>query len=87
MFRDQGAPEYGIELTEVVRSSLSSLYRQDLYTVKKSVLKIQEYIHEGANLKFYIPEFFNFKLLIPEYSPICRFWFQTAAYFLYSVNG
>jgi hypothetical protein len=48
---------------------------------KKSVLKIQEYIHEGANLKFYIPEFFNFKLLIPEYSPICRFWFQTAAYF------
>jgi hypothetical protein len=40
---------------------------------KKSVLKIQEYIHEGANLKFYIPEFFNFKLLIPEYSPIYRF--------------
>jgi hypothetical protein len=39
-------------------------------TVKKSVLKIQEYIHEGANLKFYIPEFFNFKLLIPDYSPI-----------------
>jgi hypothetical protein len=37
---------------------------------KKSVLEIQEYIHEGANLKFYIPEFFNFKLLIPEYSPI-----------------
>jgi hypothetical protein len=37
---------------------------------KKSVLKIQEYIHEGANLKFYIPEFFNFKLLIPDYSPI-----------------
>jgi hypothetical protein len=37
---------------------------------KKSVLKIQEYIHEGANLKFYIPEFFNFKLLIDEYSPI-----------------
>jgi hypothetical protein len=37
---------------------------------KKSVLKIQEYIHEGANLKFYIPEFFNFKLLIPEYSSI-----------------
>jgi hypothetical protein len=51
---------------------------------KKSVLKIQEYIHEGANLKFYIPEFFNFKLLIPEYSPIYRFWFQTAAYFSYS---
>jgi hypothetical protein len=48
---------------------------------KKSVLKIQEYFHEGANLKFYIPEFFNFKLLIPEYSPIYRFWFQTAAYF------
>jgi hypothetical protein len=50
---------------------------------KKSVLKIQEYmyIHEGTNLKFYIPEFFNFKLLIPEYSPIYRFWFQTAAYF------
>jgi hypothetical protein len=48
----------------------------------KSVLKIQEYIHEGANLKFYIPEFFNFKLLIPEYSPIYRFWFQTAAYFI-----
>jgi hypothetical protein len=44
------------------------------------VLKIQEYIHEGANLKFYIPEFFNFKLLIPEYSPIYS-WFQTAAYF------
>jgi hypothetical protein len=39
-------------------------------TVKKSVMKIQEYIHEGANLTFYIPEFFNFKLLIPEYSPI-----------------
>jgi hypothetical protein len=37
---------------------------------KKSALKIQEYIHEGANLKFYIPEFFNFKLMIPEYSPI-----------------
>jgi hypothetical protein len=37
---------------------------------KKSVLKIQEYIHEGVNLKFYIPEFFNFKLLIPEYSPV-----------------
>jgi hypothetical protein len=37
---------------------------------KKSVLKIQEYIHGGANVKFYIPEFFNFKLLIPEYSPI-----------------
>jgi hypothetical protein len=53
---------------------------------KKSVLKIQEYIHEDANLKFYIPEFFNFKLLIPEYSPIYRFWFQTAAYFFYSVG-
>jgi hypothetical protein len=51
---------------------------------KKSVLKIQEYIHEGANLKFYIPEFFNFKLLIHEYSPIWSFWFQTAAYFFYS---
>jgi hypothetical protein len=51
---------------------------------KKSVLKIQEYIHKGANLKFYIPEFFNFKLLIPEYSPIYRFWFQTAVYFFYS---
>jgi hypothetical protein len=37
---------------------------------KKSILKIQEYIHEGANLKFYIPEFFNFMLLIPEYSTI-----------------
>jgi hypothetical protein len=37
---------------------------------KKSVLKIQEYIHEGVNLKFYIPEFFNFKLLIHDYSPI-----------------
>jgi hypothetical protein len=48
---------------------------------KKSVLKIQEYIHEGANLMFYIPEFVNFKLLIPEYSPIYRCWFQTAAYF------
>jgi hypothetical protein len=53
---------------------------------KKSVLKIQEYIHEGANLKFYIPEFFNFRLLIPDYSPIYRFWFQTAAYFFYSVT-
>jgi hypothetical protein len=30
-------------------------------------MKIQVYIHEGANLRFYIPEFFNFKLLIPEY--------------------
>jgi hypothetical protein len=48
-------------------------------------MKIQEYIHEGANLKFYIPELFNFKLLIPEYSPIHKFWFQTAAYFFYSV--
>jgi hypothetical protein len=37
---------------------------------KKSVLKIQEYIHEGANLKFYIHEFLNFKPLIPEYSPM-----------------
>jgi hypothetical protein len=56
------------------------------YTVKKSVLKIQEYIHEGANLKFYIPESLNFKLLISEYSPIYRFWFQTATYFFYSVG-
>jgi hypothetical protein len=54
---------------------------------KKSVLKIQEYIHEGANLKFYIPEFFNNKLLIPEYSPIYRFWFQTAAYFFLQCRG
>jgi hypothetical protein len=38
----------------------SSLHR------KKDFLKIQEYIHEGANLKLYIPEFFNFKLYIPE---------------------
>jgi hypothetical protein len=37
---------------------------------KKDFLKIQKYIHEGANLKLYIPEFFNFKLYIPEYSPI-----------------
>jgi hypothetical protein len=37
---------------------------------KKDFLKIQEYIHEGANLKLYIPEFFHFKLYIPEYSPI-----------------
>jgi hypothetical protein len=37
---------------------------------KKDFLKIQEYIHEGANPKLYIPEFFNFKLYIPEYSPI-----------------
>jgi hypothetical protein len=37
---------------------------------KKDFLKIQEYIHEGANLKLYIPEFFNFKLYISEYSPI-----------------
>jgi hypothetical protein len=44
--------------------------RKKLGHCKKSVLKIQEYIQEGANLKFYIPEFFNFKLLIPEYSPI-----------------
>jgi hypothetical protein len=29
--------------------------------------------------------FLNFKQLIPEYSPIYRFWFQTAAYFFYSV--
>jgi hypothetical protein len=42
---------------------------------KKSVLKIQEYIHEGANLTFYIPQFFNFMLRIPEYSLIYRFWF------------
>jgi hypothetical protein len=37
---------------------------------KKDFLKIQEYIHEGANLKLYIPEFFNFKPYIPEYSPV-----------------
>jgi hypothetical protein len=37
---------------------------------KKDFLKIQEYIHEGANLKLYIPEVLNFKLYIPEYSPI-----------------
>jgi hypothetical protein len=48
---------------------------------KKSVQKIQEHIHEGANLKFYIPEFFNFKVLIPEYSPIYRVWFQTAFFY------
>jgi hypothetical protein len=30
---------------------------------KKSFLKIQEYIHEGANLKLYIPEFFNLSYL------------------------
>jgi hypothetical protein len=45
-------------------SSLSVAHR------KKDFLKIQEYIHEDANLKLYIPEFFNFKLYIPEYSPI-----------------
>jgi hypothetical protein len=45
---------------------------------KKSVLKIQEYIHEGANLMFYIPE-----LLIPEFTyievlvPNCRIPFFT----------
>jgi hypothetical protein len=27
------------------------------WNCKKYVLKIQEYIPEGANLKFYIPEF------------------------------
>jgi hypothetical protein len=52
---------------------------------KKDFLKIQEYIHEGANLKLYIPEFINFELYIPEYSPIlyrafgsnCRILFFT----------
>jgi hypothetical protein len=56
------------------------------YHCKKSALKIQEYIHEGENLKFYIPELFNFKLLIPEYSPIESFWLQTVSYFFYSVD-
>jgi hypothetical protein len=35
----------------------------------KSVLKIQENIHEGANHKFYITVFLNVKLFIPEQSP------------------
>jgi hypothetical protein len=47
-----------------IRKQLEALHR------KKDFLKIQEYIHEGANLKLYIPEFFHFKLYIPEYSPI-----------------
>jgi hypothetical protein len=55
------------------------VYGRSAYVIgphcKKSVLKIQEYTHEGANLKFYIPEFFKFKLLILEFSPLCRFWF------------
>jgi hypothetical protein len=42
---------------------------------KKSVLKIQEYIHEGKNLKFYFPKIFNFKLLIPEYSKLPHTFF------------
>jgi hypothetical protein len=46
-----------------------TLMQQQLHC-KKSVLKIQEYIQEGANLNLNIPEFLNFKLLIPEYSPI-----------------
>jgi hypothetical protein len=48
---------------------LSDISRQYVISwhCKKSVLKIQEYIHEA---KFYIPEFFHFKLLIPENSPI-----------------
>jgi hypothetical protein len=60
--------EYSGEITNHWQSYFCSLIRS--LHCKKSVLKIQEYIHEGANLKFYIPEFFNFKLLIPENSPI-----------------
>jgi hypothetical protein len=47
-----------------MRSQVAAIHR------KKDFLKIQEYIHEGANLKLYIPEFLNVKLYIPEYSPI-----------------
>jgi hypothetical protein len=38
------------------------------YTVKKKFLKIQEYIHEGANQKLIVPEFseFNFQEFFHE---------------------
>jgi hypothetical protein len=59
---------------------------------KKSVLKIQEYIHEGANLKFYIPEFLNSKLLIPMFNyiellvPNCCILFLQCLYYMVARN-
>jgi hypothetical protein len=58
------------KLEKVCHSALQKIRRQTATHRKKDFLKIQEYTHEGANLKLYIPEFFNFKLYIPEYSPI-----------------
>jgi hypothetical protein len=56
--------------SDIIQQFQKFVFKKSIPHCKKSVLKIQEYIHEGANLKFYIPEFFNFKSLIPEYSPI-----------------
>jgi hypothetical protein len=39
---------------------------------KNSVLKIQENIHEDANLKFHIPGFLNFQALFPEHNHLYR---------------
>jgi hypothetical protein len=52
---------------------------------KKDFLKIQKYIHEGANLKLYIPEFFNYKLYTPE-STYIELLVPTAAYFFFTVQ-
>jgi hypothetical protein len=53
----------------LVERHLKSWLNRTLFKIRPENSGIQ-YIHEGANLKFYIPDFFNFKLLIPEYSPI-----------------
>jgi hypothetical protein len=67
---------------------------------KKFVLKIQEYIHEGANLKLYIPEFLNFELyfwiftyvqvLVPNCSILFftvreAFYYSRKIYFFFSM--
>jgi hypothetical protein len=54
----------------LIKFILKNSFTSEVTHRKKDFLKIQEHIHEGANLKLYIPEFFNFKLYIPEYSPI-----------------
>jgi hypothetical protein len=64
---------FGGLYSEMAFSKTWALGATFLVQCKKSVLKIQEYIHEGGNLKFYIPEFLNFELLIPEHSPILSF--------------
>jgi hypothetical protein len=72
MFRWQNLVTRAEERHKLVTASLNFFKTAEQVTklhCKKSVLKIQEFIHEGANLKFYIPEFLHLKLLIPEYSP------------------